>query len=469
MSICDCGIRSKVFGKKMTLEVDDRHPLIKLANELPWQEMYALVCEDLRMSTLCKTWHYGRKLKVRIHLGAYLLQKLYDLTDRETEGALRDNAAYQLFCGYGIVDDWHPPDHTRIERFRSRLSPKTQQELANLMSRNAVRLGLASPEDIDIDSTVQEANMTYPTDAKMLKKLGAMALKVIKGLSQGASGLKEGAVKVTLNMRDIAAKARRCFFLAKPSTTAKRTQVLSELLEAVSEPVRSVVDSCKTLPSSLIETLSWPVKRALSQLMTHGPSYLQSVKRFIHTGSAEMGKRLSFHLDEVSCFSKKKEHKKYEFGRAFQLIRLSGNFLFVGTCTNVRLDDKKSLLPLIDEYEDYFGQQPLSSLTTDKGYYSKTNIKTLMKRHVNKVGIQVPANAKNSPLTLSDQEAETLSNRRAGIEPLIGHTKQGGQLGRSRMKNDRTIEASGYAAVLGFNLRQTIRALIKPKPRTMLL
>jgi len=48
-------------------------------------------------------------------------------------------------------------------------------------------------------------------------------------------------------------------------------------------------------------------------------------------------------------------------------------------------------------------------------------------------------------------------NRRSGIEPLIGHVKQGGQMGRSRMKSDNTIEASGYTSVLGFNLRQLIR------------
>ena len=50
-----------------------------------------------------------------------------------------------------------------------------------------------------------------------------------------------------------------------------------------------------------------------------------------------------------------------------------------------------------------------------------------------------------------------LSNRRAGIEPLMGHAKQ---LGRSRMKNDQNTEAAGYAAILGFNLKQTVRALL---------
>jgi len=52
---------------------------------------------------------------------------------------------------------------------------------------------------------------------------------------------------------------------------------------------------------------------------------------------------------------------------------------------------------------------------------------------------------------------KTLHDRRAGIEPLIGHTKHGGQMGKSRMKSDETTKSAGYAAVLGLNLRQLSR------------
>ena len=45
----------------------------------------------------------GRKLFVRVHLAAYILQKVYDLTDRQVEYGLNDNAAYQLFSGKGII------------------------------------------------------------------------------------------------------------------------------------------------------------------------------------------------------------------------------------------------------------------------------------------------------------------------------------------------------------------------------
>jgi hypothetical protein len=458
MSICDSGIGIKLFSQSISINVTEDHPLIILANQLPWETMYDLIEDDLRNSTLLKKLHYGRKLKSRIHLGVYLLQKMYDFTDRKMEQHIKDNAAYQVFCGYGIVDKWHCPDHTKIEQFRSRLSPETQNQLANLLCKNAVDLGIANPFDIDIDSTVQEANMTYPTDAKMLRKLGSIAFKVVNGLTQFIPAIK--ADDLFIDMKAIASKARSCFFLKKKASNEEKSKVLSALLDVVSAPVMKTINAVSSLTQEEIAKLPWTIKRAIEQLAAHGESYLWSVKNFIATGSAEASKRLCFHLDEVACFNKKKEHKKYEFGRAFQLVRLAKNFLFVAKCTDVRMDDKKSLLPVVDEYEGYFGKEKINSLATDKGYYSINNVKKLIKKKIAQVGVQIPANTKDNIAALSNEEAEILSNRRAGIEPLIGHTKQGGQLGKSRMKNDRNIESSGYAAVLGFNLRQTLRAFI---------
>jgi transposase len=210
MSICDSGIGVKLFTQHILIEVPKIYQLIILANKLPWEKLYSLVEEDLIQSTLRKKAHYGRKLKSRIHLGIYLLQKLKDYTDREMEEALKDNAAYQVFCGLGIVDKFHCPDHTNIERFRSRLSPETQNKIANLLCKNAVELGLANTSDIDIDSTVQEANMTYPTDAKMLRKLGNIAVKVLEEVKTFIPSVAES---MTIDIKAIATKARKCFFL----------------------------------------------------------------------------------------------------------------------------------------------------------------------------------------------------------------------------------------------------------------
>ena len=76
--------------------------------------LIGLVLPDLKRTTPRGFWWTGRKLAVRLHLAAYILQKLYDLTDRQVEYGITDNAAYQLFTGRGIVPGWHSPDHTKI-------------------------------------------------------------------------------------------------------------------------------------------------------------------------------------------------------------------------------------------------------------------------------------------------------------------------------------------------------------------
>lgn len=61
--------------------------------------------------------------------------------------------------------------------------------------------------------------------------------------------------------------------------------------------------------------------------------------------------------------------------------------------------------------------------------------------------------------SLPPEKITMLSNRRAGIEAMIGHIKHGWQMRRSRMKLDQSTESAGYCAVLGFNLKQMIRYL----------
>ena len=38
-----------------------------------------------------------------VYLGAYILQQMFDLTDRLAEQQVRDNAPFRLFCAYGLL------------------------------------------------------------------------------------------------------------------------------------------------------------------------------------------------------------------------------------------------------------------------------------------------------------------------------------------------------------------------------
>jgi IS5 family transposase len=412
---------------------------------------------DQRTTTKGKWW-LGRKLTLRIHLGAFLLRWLYNLTDRQAEWAIKDNAAYQLFCGRGLIDLWHAPDHTKIEAFRSRLSPETQRQMANVVAVWATELGCADLSAMDIDSTVQEANIAYLSDAHLMVKMTLLVQKVWMYMKQHIAFFADFIPCV--DVKAVKAKARAYLFRDRKEPEHAKT-TFPELWHEAFTQIHHVRKYFDVLLDYDIHRMPWNIRRALEQVNEHCSNLFLHVASFLCRGVVVPDKALSFHAKAVSCFNKGKAAHRLEFGRAFQLGRIGGNFLVVGACTSIRMEDKASVRPMIEEHQGLFGQGVLQSFGTDKGYYSQANHNYLrVVVGLEEGGLQQPGLAIGS---LTEREAATrarLANRRAGIEPLIGHAKQGGQLGQSRMKTDETTLAAGYSAIGGFNLRQLIRHLL---------
>jgi hypothetical protein len=455
MSIDQSGLNGKVIAKNVLVEITDKHPLIKLSNALFWDELAELALPDLQATTRKKKWWMGRPLRLRIHLGIYFLQQLFNLTDRQMEYAIKDNAAYQLFCGKCLVKKWHCPDHTKIEEFRSRLTPETQKRLSNEIAKQAVSLGFADPTHMDIDSTIQEANMAYPSDIHLLVQLGIKAKKVWGYMQKKFSTFTFEPLKIDL--KNIKQYARAAYF-SKSKNPEDKNNHLSDLWSCVFGQVMDVVKRIEILDDYDIKHMPWNIKRLALQLKSQAHDYFVDVTKFLLRGVIEPTKRLSFHLKEVVCLSKNKPGKKYQFGRVFQLARIKGNFLLAGKCDTPNQSDKHSIKIMLDTHSNTFENKIINSATADKGYYSEKNEMIMAEYGINEIGIQRPVNVKQKKIHEMTQERENeLINRRSGIEPLIGHVKQCGQLGRSRMKSDQTIESSGFASILGFNLRQMIR------------
>ncbi|MGA1872000.1 MAG: hypothetical protein ACMUJM_26080, partial [bacterium] len=207
---------------------------------------------------------------------------------------------------------------------------------------------------------------------------------------------------------------------------------------------------CSLVEEENLKNVPWNIKRSLTHIRSNAKKYLDDVAYFIENQTMKTGKILSFHLKEVACIIKGKLGKAKEFGRVFQLGRIGGNFFIVLPSTSIRQEDKQSLLPMVQEHERVFGKGVLESLGTDKGYYTKKNEKELREK-ISEVGIQIPGNVKEQR-----KIDQAIKDRRAGIEPLIGHVKNFG-LRKSKMKSDETTLAAGYRSVLGFNLHQFMK------------
>jgi hypothetical protein len=223
----------------------------------------------------------------------------------------------------------------------------------------------------------------------------------------------------------------------------------------------------KYVHNLIIDKLPWNIARALYHIGCFACPYMLRMGYFL-VHDEPVKEPLCFHLNnETACFNKGKLSKKYQFGRAFQLGRIKGNFFFVSKSTDVRMSDKPSLPAVIETHQKIFGQKTLRSFATDRGYFSYKNQELLENLELKEFRLPKPGRPRDPPSPITEQEKkelkrlegiqQKLNNRSVGIEPLIGHIKHGGQMGKSRMKNAKSTLASGYTAVLGFNLRQLIR------------
>lgn len=258
MSLDVEGFTEEVSGGVVMIVIKDEHRLIRLAQNLPWEEMLALILPDLQR-TERKCFWMGRPLRVRIHLGVYILQQMFNLTDRTAEYQIRDNAAFRLFCGYGLFKKWHVPDHTKIEAFRSRLSAETQRQLANLMSQQAVRLGYANPAELDVDSTIQEANIAYPAIANLLVKVAVLAATVGKALNKLCQEEVEHYKVRLTHLKQIA------LYYFNLKRKGEREGVLSVVLQRLWQEtyaeVLPIMNNLHKLKSKLLQGKHWPVRR----------------------------------------------------------------------------------------------------------------------------------------------------------------------------------------------------------------
>ena len=132
MSIDFSGLTAKSYAADILISISENASLLALTNLIDWQRLSELALPDLK-NTPSGQWWRGRKIALRIHLGILVLQAQFNETDRGIEKRLQSDALWQMFCGRQGVEKWHIPDHTRIEDFRSRLSPATHHEIGILV------------------------------------------------------------------------------------------------------------------------------------------------------------------------------------------------------------------------------------------------------------------------------------------------------------------------------------------------
>ena len=139
-----------------------RQPLKQLADTLPWhtfETAFAAAYSEL-----------GRPAKpIRLMVGLLLIKQLEHLSDEAVVARWVQNPYCQHFCGLTQFQWERPCDPSELVYFRRRIG---EQGVALILVVSARPHGEQAAEPTVVgDSTVQEQNVTWPTDTKLYPKI----------------------------------------------------------------------------------------------------------------------------------------------------------------------------------------------------------------------------------------------------------------------------------------------------------
>lgn len=407
---------SPSFFSSLADMLNQSHPLYKLADKIDWAKF------DTAFAPLyCQ--NNGRPAKpIRLMCGLLILKHLRNLSDESLVEQWSENAYYQYFCGMQEFVPGAPCASSELVHFRNRIGEKGIE----LIFQESIRVNNEEDDDRHhdvafIDSTVQEKNITYPTDAKLHKKIVRKVLGIVHELGLP---LRQS---YTFVLKRIYRDQR---FRNHPKNRNKALKADRKL---------------RTIAGRLVREL----KRNLGEYSL----YNELIDRFeaILAQRRHSGKKIySIHEPDVQCISKGKEHKKYEFGNKVSIIR-SATGIILGAQSFRNEYDGHTIEASLAQVER-LTQRKIKILAGDRGYRGK--------KEVNGTQILIPDAPKPSDSRYQKRKKHKLFCKRAGIEPTIGHLKSDYRLGRNFYKGVTGDAVNLLLAAAAYNFKRAMRALL---------
>jgi len=410
----------ELYSVRLDFLCNETHALVRLSRVIDWPQF------DQAFGSLYSAGQ-GRPAKpTRLMVGLHYLKHAHGLSDEEVVAQWVENPYWQLFCGEEYFQHDLPIDPSLMTKWRNRLK---SEGLETLLSET-VRAGLktkvlkrTSLERLNVDTTVQEKAVSFPTDAKLYHRL---RFKLVR-------------------------EARACGFLLRQSYTRKSKQSLvmqSRYAHARQmKRSRKEVRKLKTYLGRVVRDIERKVS-GNADLETRFSFLLEMGHRLLRQKRTDSGKLYSLHAPEVECISKGKAHKRYEFGCKVSVATTSKDNFVVGMqAFHGNPYDGHTLGSAVEQAERLGGFKA-RKLFVDLGYRGH-DYQGPAEVHVARRGMR-----KVKP------SLRRWLKRRSAIEPVIGHMKNDGRLGRNYLLGREGDRINALLCGAGHNIRKLIAWLL---------
>jgi IS5 family transposase len=278
---------------------------------------------------------------------------------------------------------------------------------------------------------VQEKAIAHPTEHGLtltaIEQLGAQAKKA-------ALNLRQSYVRVA---RLAAMKTGRYLHAQQRKRAKRQLKFMRVRLRRLIRDVRRKMQRLPALSEQTVKRLEGVLDRAW---------------HIAHQQRGDRGYLYSWHAPEVECISKGKARARYEFGCKVSVATnlhpaKGGHFILQARALHGNPYDGHTLKRALDDVRELVGRSPLR-VAVDQGYKGH--------RLTGHPHTAVFVSGQKRGVT---EKIKRWLKRRAVIEPIIGHAKNDGLLGRNWLKGRTGDRCNTLLAAAGFNLRQLLRFL----------
>lgn len=418
----------------MQMELPKENELIQMAEEIDWDSMIEIVGKKYSSTE-------GRpSSSLRMMIGLEIAKRKYGMSDWDIVEQLKVDLALKVFCGFNSCDH-EIPDPSSLTVFRRRLDKETLKQMEEVNVRKIIRrVPLRIRHQVIVDSTCVPANITYPTDSKLLattwknltgslKKMRAAGIDlVIRGKRKTASLIRSFNLKRKKKRKDIAKMNRRLIRIGK--------RMLGKVVETMAEHGKKV---------------SLKLRKEIRKIIGTAGRILWQQSEMIRRKTRRMQDRIvSFHEPLVRPIFRGKDSKATEFGPKVRVSVVGGCLIQSSGVSNDNTSDTKMVRSALKTHRRTVGHDP-TELIADRGAHSPKN-HALLKRKGITDGIQyrgrIPKHASLSPPATRKR---MYRQRAAWGEGLIGvfKTRYQGHLNRYRNKNAQAWISFGMIAMNG--------------------
>jgi len=394
-------------------QLDPRQPIKQLAEAMPWSGFEAAFGKYYSPE--------GRPAKpVRLMVGLLLLKPMFNQGDETVVAAWVQNPYWQYFCGMNEFQWQVPCDPSDLVYFRERIGEAGMQHMLQVSAQ--MHGDKAQEPEVVVDTTVQEKNITHPTDTKLAHKIIRRCWKLAD----------RNGVKLRRRYRKA---VRHCVMAQRWRRDPKKRKAAHRALRKM-----------KVIAGRLLRELERKLPEAAH---TEQRGNFALYRRVLCQQPSDRDKIYSLHEPQVYCLSKGKEHKKYEFGsKASGVMTRTAGVIVGAVAHEENLYDGDALRPALQQTKIITGQQPAKAIV-DRGYRGR--------KAVDGTEVLLPGKPKPGQSKSMSAKMRARFRRRAAMEPLISHLKHQYRLARCFLKGFVGDQVNLLLAAAAWNLKKWLR------------